>query len=134
MDVETRARDALNEAHGSMSGPYRLCDTRNDFPAMEALCRLIEQQDAFRREVSDAVQAVLAGLGEPLRYHEAHLSRFILPEPVDPIEAQAMEIVRAFYPEVSSTYNGRRKAIAIEAIKRGMALTTPATVDGEGAK
>ena len=44
-------------------------------------------------------------------------------EPVDPLVEEARQVVKAFYPEMKPTYNGRRLAIAIECLKRGRNLT-----------
>ena len=53
----------------------------------EALCRAIEQHEAFRREVSEAVeQAILACGHDGMRaaYIRLHFARFIIPQP-DPL-------------------------------------------------
>jgi len=49
--------------------------------AIQALCRAIEQHEAFKREVSDAIELNWSGsnFGPP-----AHLVRFIIPKP-DPL-------------------------------------------------
>ena len=48
-------------------------------PRYEALCRAIEQHEAFKREVSDEI----AKLG--CWPDTVNLQRFILPKPVDPL-------------------------------------------------
>jgi len=48
----------------------------------EALCRAIEQHEAFRQEVSDAVEAYQ---GHKSPWPDNSLRRFILPKPVDPL-------------------------------------------------
>ena len=56
----------------------------------EALCRAIEQHEAFRQEVSDAVEAVFAGYHDapiPWVVMRSKLEPFILPKPVDPLVA-----------------------------------------------
>lgn len=48
--------------------------------------RAIEQHEAFRRDVSDAVEALMR-LGDMMSFFDVRqaLSRFILPKPVDPL-------------------------------------------------
>ena len=53
-------------------------------PRYEALCRAIEQHEAFKREVSDAVEDYLAHMSP---WPDNSLRRFILPKPVDPLVA-----------------------------------------------
>ena len=61
--------------------------TRNCNAWVEALCRAIEQHEAFRQEVSDAIQAMLAKDGAIIRNY---LDRFIIPAPKpDPLVAMA---------------------------------------------
>ncbi len=48
----------------------------------DALCRTIKQHEQFKREVSDALDSSVL-----TPETEAHLSRFILPKPVDPLVA-----------------------------------------------
>ncbi len=79
--IEARVDDAI-----------RLCpDPTLLFANWEALCRAIEQHEAFRREVSDVVEQALSfGDVESLR-RKGVLSRFIIPKPKpDPlVEAMA---------------------------------------------
>ena len=68
--IEAKALALVNEVlaervHWQMTG------SRADNASIEALCRAIEQHEAFRQEVSDAL---LNASGEPLE-------RFILPKP-----------------------------------------------------
>ena len=60
-------------------------------PRYEALCRAIEQHEAFKREVSDAI----AKLG--CWPDTVNLQRFILPKSVDPL----VEALNAVNPDVS---------------------------------
>ena len=62
----------------------------------EALCRSIEQHEAFKREVSDAVEEIAKvwGTADPAW---GYLRRFILPKPVDPVIA----CLDAVNPDVS---------------------------------
>lgn len=136
MDVEQRARDALNEAHASRytnCGEYytQVCSRKDNFP-LEAVCRLIEQQDAFAREVSDAVKAY-GGRDFAGSLFDAAFSRFILPEPVeteDPVDA-LVELLAPVLTHGQGMAAREREDRFRNALR---ALTTPATVDGEGAK
>ena len=69
---------------------------RHDLPSHEALCRAIEQHEAFKKEVSREMEEYSkwcksVGLQFPLL-----LERFIIPKPkADPLEEVLMEIDRA---------------------------------------
>lgn len=67
----------------------RLCpDPTLIFGNWEALCRAIEQHEAFRQKVSDAVEAFISGNADAndyVEWHRLQLSRFIIPKPVDPL-------------------------------------------------
>ena len=87
-DIEKKALALLNECAGQeVYGGWGTFDP-NQSPCTRALCRAIEQHEAFRQKVSDAVEAVFAG------YHDAPipwvvmrgmLEPFIIPKPVDPL-------------------------------------------------
>lgn len=84
-DIEQKALALLRECVGNArwKRPIETINRQSDL-LHEALCRAIEQREAFRQEVSDAVEAVLD------RYYvlniEDMLSRFIiakrLPDPL----------------------------------------------------
>ena len=80
MTTEEKALALLNEVQGST-----FTSLTRDSSAIEALCRAIEQHEAFRQEVSDAL----------LRYHApSHvphgLQEFIIPAPKpDPLQEAA---------------------------------------------
>ena len=72
-DIERKAQAMLNDARDAHVNP-------DDYlVGYTALCRAIEQHEAFRQKVSDAVEAVLD------RYYvlniEDMLSQFIIPKP-----------------------------------------------------
>lgn len=87
--IKQKALALLNKARAKLGfPPFDRCD--RSFYAHEALCRAIEQHEAFKREVSDAVEAVFAG------YHDApipwvvmrrKLEPFIIPKPDPLVEA-----------------------------------------------
>lgn len=124
MDVETRARDALNGAVSGAAGwgPHH---TRKNTYTIEAVCRLIEQQDAFRRKLSDD----MTRLADKKGLH-SELAEYILPEPVDPLLGVAGDA----FPETTPHYGMQEAATHLrEALtKRGLSIVP--TVDGEGAK
>ena len=78
-------------------------------PRYEALCRAIEQHEAFKREVSDAIIDCGA---------ERYLSRFILPKPVDPLvdAIQEADEVETGWARASDYAEHLRAALA----KRGL--------------
>jgi hypothetical protein len=69
--IEAKALALLNEVAVEMDGHPVHVTINRDYHAQEALCRSIEQHEAFRQEVSDAL---LNASGEPLE-------RFIIPKP-----------------------------------------------------
>ena len=89
-DIEQKARELANEVLNERGMAGRSCIDR-DIYTHEALCRAIEQHEAFRQEVSYAVEAVLD------RYYvlniEDILSQFIIPKPKsDPLVAVLHEV------------------------------------------
>lgn len=77
-DIEKRALALLNEVERSSWEYYEI----ERIPNFSALCRAIEQHEAFRHEVSDAVEEV-----RDTTTWDVHpkLWRFIIPKPVDPL-------------------------------------------------
>ena len=81
-EIERKALTLLNECGW---GGAHLKRTWN--PRYEALCRAIEQHEAFKREVSDAVEAVFAGYYDapiPWVVMRRKLEPFIIPK-TDPL-------------------------------------------------
>ena len=86
-DTERKALALMNEVRAERQyGPEGWYDgwRDNDYQC-EALCRAIEQHEAFRQEVSDALSVYQKadGVEERSRIWDA-LTRFIIPQP-DPI-------------------------------------------------
>ena len=79
-DIEKKALALVNEVRAERSGypQQHLC--RKDTYVYEALCRAIEQHEAFRQEVSDAVTAFWPTKPPPKQF-----ARFIIAKPVDPL-------------------------------------------------
>lgn len=64
----------------------------------EALCRAIEQHEAFRQEVSDAVEMALKNY--PPNFLREHLHQFIIPKPEpDPLVDVLLEMDLSSDPE-----------------------------------
>jgi hypothetical protein len=76
-DIEQKALALVNEVAGI--GCYALCDA-HPINLIEALCRAIEQHEAFRQEVSDAVQAYSNAYSSD-EAAWATLKAFIIPKP-----------------------------------------------------
>jgi len=70
MTTEEKALALLNEVQGST-----FTSLTRDSSAIEALCRAIEQHEAFKQEVSDALHVWYDGTYPPV------LDRFIIPAP-----------------------------------------------------
>ena len=83
-DIEQKALALVNTVNAERSRPeWRYLERPKD-TAAEALCRAIEQHEAFRQDVSDAVERwnIEYLLGDALR---ADMARFIIAKP-DPLE------------------------------------------------
>lgn len=114
-EIERKALALLNECAGQeVYGGWGTFDP-NQSPCTRALCRAIEQHEAFRQEVSDAVANVVLGHGGQtlLRKHvECFLSRFIIAKP-DPL----VEILLEEYGHVSADADAFRAALAARGLK-----------------
>ena len=81
-ETEKKALALVNEVTFG-DEPWTLDDVRGGF-VFKALCRAIEQHEAFKQEVSDAVKGYASMVGlDPKRY----FARFILPKPDPLVEA-----------------------------------------------
>lgn len=78
-----RVNEVLREANRVPATYLR----RGNTALVKALCRAIEQHEAFKRDVSDAVTTALTAIEVGATLSQVHtiLSRFILPKPVDPL-------------------------------------------------
>jgi hypothetical protein len=87
-DIEQKARDMVRK-----EGQYGLLSFD---AAIEALCRAIEQHEAFKQEVSDAVQSwVDGGIDRPAYlWFRKKLEQFIIRKP-DPL----VEVIKAMQAE-----------------------------------
>lgn len=106
-EIEQKALALVNEVIQEVSSnTLARLDPYN--PAHEAVRRAIEQHEAFKRDVSDAIQSCMLG---PVA--EERLSPFILPKP-DPL----VEALRETYNDDSS--KGDADALRAALAKRGL--------------
>ena len=82
-DTETKALKLLNDCGGDA-----LVVVRNKNPWVEALCRAIEQHEAFQQEVSDVVWDYYGGKHIP---RTSMFAKFAIPKP-DPLVKALTEI------------------------------------------
>jgi hypothetical protein len=75
-EIEQKALKLLNEVNADR-GEGRCSDIWRLFPSHEALCRAIEQHEAFKQEVSDAVEEYYS---RPYDFPAISQS-FIIPKP-----------------------------------------------------
>lgn len=88
-EIERKALALVNEvAQDVRYEPDDFEEERRD--VFKALRRAIEQHEAYKQEVSDAVEKLSAAMLSP--YVDELLARFILPKPVDPL-VEAVEAV-----------------------------------------
>ena len=117
-EIEQKALALVNEVTFG-DEPWTLDDVRGGF-VFKALCRAIEQHEAFKREVSDAVHLAIDRCGhDGLRagHINEYLGRFILPKPKpDPL----VEAVNEAFPHVNVEFLTDRLRKAIEA--RGLKI------------
>lgn len=111
-DIEQKARELANEVLNERGMAGRSYIDR-DIYTHEALCRAIEQHEAFRQEVSDAVEEYCKGHGIP------NYGRFIIPAPKpDPL----VDIVEWLGGEWTPEEYVKEIRAALEA--RGLTITT----------
>ena len=123
--IEPEALDLINEVRVEFCFPRDVRLYRNTVPVREALCRVIEQLraereahaatkaefEAFRREVSDAVDEVIARKASPLK-----LRCFIIAKPVDPLVEALCEMDPDTMPNEADA-NNLRAALAARGLK-----------------
>lgn len=76
-ETEKKALALVNEVCAEM-GLDKVSSLELDMPGERALLRAIEQHEAFRQEVSDAVEAVFAG------YHDAPIPWVVMRRKLEP--------------------------------------------------
>ena len=86
-DIEAKALALVREVLTERDLSDKRAVRREVSPYTEALCRTIEQHEAFKQEVSDAVEAYLKWSDECLLARWDGFDRFIIPKPKpDPLE------------------------------------------------
>lgn len=112
-DTEKKALALVNEIAATRGTSWPCVDRAND-SRWEALCRAIEQHEAFKREVSDAVEEIAKvwGTADPAW---GYLRRFIIAKP-DHIRGAALDIGVSWGPNDSDSF---RAALAA----RGLTIT-----------
>ena len=123
-EIEKKALALLNECAGTeVHGGWGTFDP-NLTPCTRALCRAIEQHEAFKQEVSDAVELSIDRSGhDGLRagHINEYLGRFIIPKPtVDPLAAALAECEGVTKPGPGYDHDAKvlREALA----KRGLKI------------
>lgn len=82
-DTEQKALALVNEVARERGYKYESVFLDRAFAESEALCRAIGQHEAFRQEVSDAVEHFKRCY--PDYKHASLFDRFIIAKPVDPL-------------------------------------------------
>lgn len=108
-DIEKKALALLKEVLKECGYTGAIVIDRNREPQAEALCRAIEQHEAFRQEVSDAVEAFW-----PTKLPPEQFARFIIAKP-DPLVEVLIEMNWAYDDYVPGIAADLREALA----KRG---------------
>ena len=116
--IEERALETAVEAVGRRMQDYRVMAEENILRrSIEAHARVIAEFEAFRREVSDAVEDYYGEYRRD-RMHPL-LSRFILPAPVDPLVEAVKDCGYATLDAIEKEFaDDLRAALA----KRGLKL------------
>ena len=99
-DIEQKALALVNEVQADWNYQLGSLAFNRDRDAFcEALCRAIEQHEAFRREVSDALHVWYDGTYPPV------LDRFIIPAPKpDPLVDAMHDIGIGVYENIKTEY------------------------------
>jgi len=85
-DIEQKALALVNEVAAERGTEYPCVDRRND-ARWEALCRAIEQHEAFRQEVSDKIEAARDAWPRSWSPLADALDRLIIAKPDPLVEA-----------------------------------------------
>ena len=113
-DIEKQALALVNEVETERGYPVTVKYAREEFSTIEALCRAIEQHEAFKLEVSDAVERAVNDCGhDGLRkaYIHSRFFHFIIakPDPLVEVINDADDMVRK--PDAPSYAEAIRAAI-----------------------
>ena len=98
-ETEKKALALVNEVTTERGhGGWIECSRRGE-SLTEALCRAIERHEAFRQEVSDAVEAVFAG------YHDAPTPWVVMRRKLEPFIVAKPDPVKSLFDYLESTEN-----------------------------
>ena len=113
-EIEQKALALLNEVNmeRNRKGATFVFVDRSSCVLTEALCRAIEQHEAFKREVSDAVEEIAKvwGTADPAW---GYLRRFIIAKP-DHIRGAALDIGVSWGPNDSDSFRAALAARGLE--------------------
>lgn len=139
-DIETRARDALNDVSVERFGgafPADTYTTRRESISFETVCRTIEAHDATKATLAERdaeFEAYKRKVSDHLGYiadkYDLHteLADFILPPPVDPLVLEGRRQFEIFWPGEGALEGKRDGSVwmqrLIAALRRGMELAT----------
>ena len=114
-DIEKKALALVNELFRPLDDQYHTLDDAGFDEVCEALLHAIEQHEAFRQEVSDAVEGYAGMVGlDPKRY----FARFILPKPDPLVEAiQAADEAHPGWESASDYAQHLRAALAARGLE-----------------
>lgn len=106
--IEQKALALVNEVKSN--GLIQSTPTYQD--AFNALCRAIEQHEAFRQEVSDAVETLVSGGldQQAYRWFRMNLERFIITKP-DPLVEALNDLLWAYDDNGNAMADQLRAAI-----------------------
>ena len=117
-EIERKALALVNEVRRERNQDVwkDVGDRKGYGMVLEALCRAIEQHEAFRQEVSDAVERwnIEYLLGDALR---ADMARFIIAKPdplVEALKDLSLSFVEGSYPIIADEF---RAALAARGLK-----------------
>ena len=115
--TEEKALALVNKVAATRGTSWPCVDRKND-SRWEALCRALEQHEAFRQEVSDAVEDLRREWPEVRSHIVSRLSVFIIAKPVDPLVEACRETHGKGYHETEADFAADlRAALAARGLK-----------------
>jgi hypothetical protein len=110
-DIEQKALALVNEVSDERAIPRWTTFYREENGFVEALCRAVEQHEAFKQEVSDAVEKLIADYSR--NFLRERLGHFIIPAPKpDPLDEVMSEFL--WSPEATDDLRSALKARGLE--------------------
>ena len=111
-DIKKQALALVNEVRAERRDPPMVGLSRDCFASQEALCRAIEQHEAFKQEVSDAVEWAVT---QPQEVARTRMKDFIIPKSKPDTLAKALESIGL--PETDGWPEELRAALAARGLK-----------------